>query len=80
MDRASGWESDVERSGTYACGDLQVDVFVSMYASQGKGKELISAENQLVPEYIASHGRTSRGSFQSGDATVVAPPRPPVFT
>jgi exosortase A len=64
--------SDVERSGTYACGDLQVDVFVSVYASQGKGKELVSAENELVPEYIASRGTTSRGSFRSDDGTVVA--------
>jgi len=64
--------SDVERSGTYACGDLQVDVFVSVYASQAKGKELISTENELVPEYIASRGRTSRGSFRSDDGTVVA--------
>ena len=64
--------SDVERSGTYACGDLQVDVFVAVYASQGQGKELISAENELVPEYIASRGRTSRGSFRSDGGTAVA--------
>jgi exosortase A len=64
--------SDVERSGTYACGDLQVDVFVAVYASQGQGKELISAENELVPEYIASRGRTSRRSFQSDVGTTVA--------
>ena len=64
--------SDLERSGTYACGNLQVDIFVSVYASQGKGKELISTENELVPEYIASRGTTSRCSFRSDDGTVVA--------
>jgi exosortase A len=41
--------ADVETSGTYRCGDLQLHVYLASYGFQEQDKELISAQNHLVP-------------------------------
>jgi exosortase A len=73
---SAGWGpfmvgSDVERSGTYQCGDHAVDVFIAVYGSQGEGKELVSSENELIPDFMASRGRRSVASFLSSNSDPV---------
>lgn len=63
--------SDLERSGSYFCDNQQVDVFVAVYSSQGQGKELVSSENELIPDYLASRGTRSSRAFQSALAELV---------
>jgi exosortase A len=41
--------ADVETLATYRCGALQLHVYLASYGHQEQGKELISAQNHLVP-------------------------------
>jgi EpsI family protein len=69
---AAGWGpfmvgADLERSASYACGNVKVSLYVALYVQQQPGKELISSQNELVPDYMVARGRRSSGEFRSSD-------------
>jgi exosortase A len=54
--------ADVETRASYRCGSLQLHVYLASYGHQEQGKELISAQNHLVPfdwrQYTRQRART----------------------
>jgi exosortase A len=65
--------ADVETLASYDCGGLGVHVYLASYGHQAQGKELISAQNHLVPfdwrQYIER--REARLDLEGGPATVL---------
>jgi exosortase A len=49
--------ADVETLATYRCGELQLHVYLASYGHQEQSKELISAQNHLVPFDWRQHTR-----------------------
>jgi EpsI family protein len=65
--------ADVETLVSYDCGNMRLHVYLASYGHQAQGKELISAQNHLVPfdwrQYIERH--ELKREFQPGLGVVL---------
>jgi EpsI family protein len=48
-----------------------VSLYVALYLQQQPGKELISSQNEMIPDYMAARGRRSSGEFKAWDGKSV---------
>lgn len=69
---AAGWGpfmegSSIERSASYDCGGHRVSLFVAVYVQQQPGREVVSSENELIPDHLAARGARGRGTFDAAD-------------
>ncbi len=69
--------ADVETLATYHCGELLLHVYLASYGHQQQGKELISAQNHIVPFDWRQYTRRSNVTLDFASGSTGKPERDP---